>query len=108
MRICQCRAHGFNPWSRKIPHASGHLSLHATATKPAHLGPELLNKRRHGHEKPTSGSRAALARGSQRKHGHSNEDPTQPNTNKTNFKKILKRGYQSQRDTAITKVSVMV
>ena len=22
----QCRAHGFNPWFRKIPHASGQLS----------------------------------------------------------------------------------
>ena len=26
--------HGFDPWSRGIPHTSGQLSLHATATEP--------------------------------------------------------------------------
>ena len=29
----QCRGHGFDPWSRKIPHAVRQLSLWATATK---------------------------------------------------------------------------
>ena len=29
---CQCRGHGFNPWSGKIPHAVGQLSLCATTT----------------------------------------------------------------------------
>ena len=27
--------HGFEPWSRKIPHAAGQLSPCATATEPA-------------------------------------------------------------------------
>ena len=31
---CQCRGHGFKPWSGKIPHAAEQLSLCATATKP--------------------------------------------------------------------------
>ena len=31
---CQCRRHGFNPWSRKIPAASEQLSPCATTTKP--------------------------------------------------------------------------
>ena len=33
---CQCRRHGFNPWSGKTPHATEQLSLHTTATKPMH------------------------------------------------------------------------
>ena len=31
---CQCRRHGSDPWSRKIPHATEQLSTHATATEP--------------------------------------------------------------------------
>ena len=30
---CQCRRHGFNPWSRKIPHASKQLCPCTTATE---------------------------------------------------------------------------
>ena len=30
---CQCRGHGFEPWSRKIPHAMEQLSLHVTTTE---------------------------------------------------------------------------
>ena len=32
---CQCRGHGFEPWSGKIPHAAGQLSQWATTTEPA-------------------------------------------------------------------------
>ena len=31
---CQCRGHGFNPWSGKIPYAMGPLSLCTTTTEP--------------------------------------------------------------------------
>ena len=31
---CQCRRHGFDPWSGKIPHAAEQLSLCATITEP--------------------------------------------------------------------------
>ena len=31
---CQCRGHGFDPWSRKIPHAMEQLSPCATTTEP--------------------------------------------------------------------------
>ena len=34
---CQCRRHGFDPWSRKISHAVRHLSLSATTTEPVLL-----------------------------------------------------------------------
>ena len=33
--ICQCRGHGFKPWSGKIPHAEEQLSPCTTATEPA-------------------------------------------------------------------------
>ena len=32
---CQCRTHGFETWSGKIPHAAEQLSPCATATEPA-------------------------------------------------------------------------
>ena len=31
---CQCRGHGFEPWSGKISHAAEQLSPCATATEP--------------------------------------------------------------------------
>ena len=31
---CQCRRHGFDPWSRKFPHAAQQLSLCATTIEP--------------------------------------------------------------------------
>ena len=31
----QCRGHGFEPWSGRIPHAAEQLSLCATTTEPA-------------------------------------------------------------------------
>ena len=31
---CQCRGHGFDPWSRKIPHSKGQLSPCATTAEP--------------------------------------------------------------------------
>ena len=39
---------GFNPWSRKIPHAAGSLSLCTTTPEPM-----LCNKGSHLHAKPT-------------------------------------------------------
>ena len=32
---CQCRGHGFDPWSGKIPHAAEQLSPGTTTTEPA-------------------------------------------------------------------------
>jgi len=31
---CQCRRHGFNPWSREIPHAMEQLSPCTTTVEP--------------------------------------------------------------------------
>ena len=49
---CQCRGHGFEPWSGKIPHATEQLGPWATTTEPAHLEPLLHNKRGHDSERP--------------------------------------------------------
>ena len=67
---CQCRGHGFKPWSGKIPHAVEQVSPCATTRacalepvshnywarvpqllKPAHLEPVLHNERSHRNEK---------------------------------------------------------
>ena len=42
---CQCRGHGFEPWSGKIPHAAEQLGPWGTTTEPARLEPVLRNRR---------------------------------------------------------------
>ena len=49
---CQCRGHGFDPWSGKIPHATEQLGPWATTTEPARLEPVLRNKRGRDSERP--------------------------------------------------------
>ena len=49
---CQCRAHGFVPWSGMIPHATEQLGPCATTTEPARLEPVLHNGRGRGSERP--------------------------------------------------------
>ena len=49
---CQCRGHGFEPWSGKIPRAAGQLGPWTTTTEPARLEPVLHNKRGHDGERP--------------------------------------------------------
>ena len=49
---CQCRGHGFEPWSGKIPHAAEQLGPWATTTEPAPLEPVLRNKRGRDSERP--------------------------------------------------------
>ena len=49
---CQCRGHGFAPWSGKIPHAAEQLGPWATTTEPVRLEPVLRNKRGHDSERP--------------------------------------------------------
>ena len=49
---CQCRGHGFEPWSGTIPHAAELLGPWATITEPARLEPVLRNKRGRDSERP--------------------------------------------------------
>ena len=50
---CQCRGHGFKPWSGKIPHATEQLGPWATTTEPTRLEPVLHNKRGRNSERRT-------------------------------------------------------
>ena len=49
---CQCRGHGFGPWSGKIPHAAERLRPWATIAEPARLEPVLRNGRGRYSERP--------------------------------------------------------
>ena len=49
---CQCRGHGFEPWSGKIPHAAEQLGPWATTIEPACLEAVLRNKRGRDSERP--------------------------------------------------------
>ena len=49
---CQCRGHGFEPWSVRIPHAAEQLGPWATTTETARLEPVLRNKRGRDSERP--------------------------------------------------------
>ena len=42
---CQCRGHGFEPWSGKIPHGTEQLGPWATTAEPVRLEPVLHNER---------------------------------------------------------------
>ena len=52
---CQCRGHGFEPRSGKIPYAAEQLGPWATIAEPARLEPVLRNKRGRDNERPAHG-----------------------------------------------------
>ena len=54
---CQCRGHGFNPWSGKISNAMGQLSPCTTTAEPAPQSPHIL--RAHTSQSPCSAIREA-------------------------------------------------
>ena len=78
--VCQCRGHGFEPWSGKIPHAAEQLGLWATTTEPARLEPVLRNKRGRDSERPAhrDEERPPLAATGE---SPRTENPTQPKIN---------------------------
>ena len=49
---CQCRGHGFEPWSGRIPHAAERLGPWATTTEPACLESVLRSGRGRDSERP--------------------------------------------------------
>ena len=87
---CQCRGHGFEPWSGRIPHATEQLGPWATTTEPARLEPVPRNKRGRNSERPAHGDEEwpPLAATGERKPSHRDEDPTQPKINKSINKSI--------------------
>ena len=40
---CRCRRHGFNPWSRKLPHAAEQLCLCTSTIEPVLQSPEATS-----------------------------------------------------------------
>ena len=56
---CQCRGHGFSPWSGRIPHAAEQLSRVPQLLKPGHLKP-VVRRRSHHHEKPFTTMKSRL------------------------------------------------
>ena len=107
---CQCRRHGFDPWSRKIPHAAEQLGPGTTTIEP---GPQTLGATTTESlatttslavttaacvlQSPCSATREAAAISPRtitreqslitatRESPHSNEDPVQPKINKSNY-----------------------
>ena len=79
---CQCRGHGFEPWSGKIPHAAEQLGPWATTTEPERLEPVLRNKRGRGGERPAHQDEEWPPLAATRESPHRNEDLTQPKINK--------------------------
>ena len=91
---CQCRGHGFEPWSGRIPHAAEQLGPWATTTEPALLEPVLPNERPRQWEARAPRWRVAPARRNWRKPSHKK---WRPNTAKNKQiyikkKKVLSNG----------------
>ena len=61
---CQCRRHGFDPWSRKIPHASEQLSSCLTTSEPVLGSPGTATTEARSPQSLCSTTRKATARGS--------------------------------------------
>ena len=78
---CQCRGHGFEPWSGKIPHAAEQLGPCATTTEPVRLEPVLRNGRGRDSERPAHRDEEWPPLAATRENPHRNEDPTQPKIN---------------------------
>ena len=113
---CQCRGHGFEPWSGKIPHATEQLGPWATITEPARLELVLHNKRGRDSERPAQRdeewSPLATTRESSRtetKTQHSNQSINQSINRNVNFKKknrslwtmSLSRAFQQTRNSVV-------
>ena len=84
---CQCKSHGFNPWSRMIPHASEQLSQWATTTEPmccnnwspCALEPLLIQQEKLTQwEAQTRQLESSPCSLQPEKNPHSNEDSPQP------------------------------
>ena len=88
---CQYRRHRFDPWSGKIPHAAGHLSLCTTTTESMHPRAHALQQ-----EKPPQWEAQALRLESS---PHSPQLQKNPGSNKDSAQtKIKKWNYLKKND----------
>ena len=92
---CQCRGHGFEPWSGKIPHAAEQLGPWATTTEPVCLEPVLRNKRGRDSERPMHCDEEwpPLATTRESPRTETKTQHTQKNQSINKFKKKKKRRY---------------
>ena len=58
---CQYRRHGFDPWFRKMPHASEQLSLSTPTTEPVPWSPGTATTEAQAPGSPCSSAREAAA-----------------------------------------------
>ena len=105
---CQCRRHGFDPWSGRIPHAREQLNLGTTAEpvlhslgaavteptccshySPSALEPVLQNKRGHPNEKPVLATREQPLLSTTREKPTRQWRPSTAKNTSTNALKIL-------------------
>ena len=109
---CQCRAHGFDPWSRKIPRASERLSPCVTTTEPTPESP-----RRSAHEELLQREACAPKLESSpsprnyRKPVCSNKDRVQPKINEDtelNMNKVLRKLSRTQETQIRNYYSIVV
>ena len=77
---CQCRGHGLDPWSGKIPHAMGQLSQCAAITEPV-LQSLCSATREATAVSPCTTKNNSPARCNQRKPTCNNTDPAWPKVN---------------------------
>ena len=88
---CQCRGHGFEPWSGKIPHAAEQLGPWATITEPAHLEPVLRNKRGRDSERPAHHDEEWTPLATTRESPHTETKTQHSRKNKINSQWLIKR-----------------
>ena len=92
---CQCRRHRFDPWSRKIPHATEQLNPCATTTEPvlwslgaanteAHMPYSLGSATREATAVRSTATREQQAPLATTGEGLCSKDPAQPQINKVN------------------------
>ena len=79
---CQCRGHGFEPWSGRIPHAAEQLGPWATTTEPVHLEPVPATREAAIVKGPCTVMKSGPRLPQLEKALAQNEDPTQPKINK--------------------------
>ena len=87
---CQCRRHGFDPWSEKIPYAAEQPSPSATTTELV-LEPMCLNK-----EKPVHCNQKVAAT-------HHNDRKACTATNTQRSQKEINKFIKNKREKAVKK-----
>ena len=105
---CQCRGHGFEPWSGRVPHAAEQLGPWATIAEPARLEPVLRNKRGRDSERPAHRDEEwpplAATRESPRTETKTQHSHKWINLKKNYFQKIWKTKWCARFSSSVLKI----